>query len=66
MSDRVFVIVSGLPSPDVGIEVRNAQLRSSLIAYITNMTDEQLEKGIVTFPDGPGDPYLLPARVENA
>jgi len=40
-------------------------LRLSVQHYVENITDAQLEKGIMDIPEGDGDLYLLPALVEK-
>jgi hypothetical protein len=63
--DRALVVVAGVVE-SASVEERNYMLRLSLQHFAENITDEQIGKGIVEWPEGEGEMYLLPTRIANA
>lgn len=55
-----FAVLNGT----VHEEDAEAQTMAAFKHFAENITIEKFRTGIVEFPDGPGDPYMLPARVE--
>jgi UDP-N-acetyl-D-mannosaminuronate dehydrogenase len=64
MPKQAFVIVA--PVPLAADEASCLQMiKKAIQSFAENLTDEQIVGGVVDFPEGEGDCFLLPALVEN-
>ena len=58
MNARAFVLFVGVSESTPALQVR-----ASLEYWLKNATDEQITAGIITWPEGDGERFLLPALV---
>lgn len=62
MVRSAFVIMTGMP-PTGPVDL--PAVKAALQHFVDNLTEGQVVEGIVTWPEGPGDAFLLPVLVEN-